>query len=543
MLAALVPAFFVQAAPLCFLDAKQQGSFNIGAAQASISREYQEAPINRDLLIIDYSIPDQTAAGVWAKEYPAALAAGFVDVVELGIYIPEGQLANVALAVEMKGSTGTQRFPVRVGSGWNTTRELVDWQKIGSLSETVLLVQRTGGDNPAAGHIRLDMTFQKLPLWQKLRATLWGRLGGVAAFSLLMSLLVSVIRRKRKVAVKGFIRDVIFGLATVLIATSVLGTYAIGKMNPLNSGWICFYVAAAGVLISLLLKLALAGRPVFAGETLRSALFPGVLAAAASEQVLWQAPDSLSGFFQLSGFGAALFVLIYHVANICRLTMRRKHLGLIGGGIITAAPFIFGLLLAMQAFHNFVIQALLIFAVGEFIANASSMINRERPLFSLKVHRALFVLSVLVTAAPMIADLGSGTAVAALPSLLRPFAIVLATMFSQAPLWGLVYLFTGLILGAMHGNAPSGTVAQDDAIRGMKKGAVFSGVLMGLLQPGRRDSRDEERGGLQRRADGPSSALLRAGSFVVDSAFLQHLTGTAFNAGGHRRLSALQDRD
>jgi len=482
MLAALVPAFFVQAAPLCFLDAKQQGSFNIGAAQASISREYQEAPINRDLLIIDYSIPDQTAAGVWAKEYPAALAAGSVDVVELGIYIPEGQLANVALAVEMKGSTGTQRFPVRVGSGWNTTRELIDWQKIGSLSETVLLVQRTGGDNPASGHIRLDMTFQKLPLWQKLRATLWGRLGGVAAFSLLMAMLVAVIRRKMKVAVKGFARDVMFGLATVLIATSVLGTYAVGKMNPLNSGWICFYVAAAGVLISLLLKLPLAGRPVFAGETLRSALFPGLLAAAASHEALWSAPDSIESFFQLSGFGAALFVLIYHIANLCRLNMRRKHLGILGGGIITAAPFVFGLLLAMQSFHHFAVQALLIFTVGEFIANASSLINRERPLLSLKVHRALFVLSLLVTAAPAIADLGSGSAVASLLPPLRPVAVVLATMFSQAPLWGLVYLFTGLILGAMHGSAPSGTVAQDDAIRGMKKGMVFSGVLMGLLQ-------------------------------------------------------------
>jgi cyclic beta-1,2-glucan synthetase len=477
-----MPAFFVHAASPGFLDARQQGSFNIGAAQASISREFHDAPFQRELLVIDYSIPDQTAAGVWAKEYPAELAAGSVDTVELGIYIPDDAPAGIALAVEIKGSAGTQRFPVRVGPGWSTTRELIDWNKVGALSETVLLIQRTGGDNPASGSIRLDMTFQKLPLWEKLRATLWGRLGGIAVFSLLMFLLVAVIRRKMKVAVKGFSRDVMFGIATVLIATSALGTYAVGKMNPLNSGWICFYVAAAGALISLFLKLPLAGRPVFAGEALRSALFPGLLAAAASHEALWSAPDSLESFFQLSGFGAALFVLIYHVANLCRLTMRRKHLGPVGGGILTAAPFVFGLLLAMQSFHHFAVQALLIFAVGEAIANASSLINRERPLFSLKVHRALFVLSVLVTAAPAIADLGSGSAVAALPGFFRPFAIVLATMFSQAPLWGIVYLFTGLILGAIHGNAPSGTVAQDDAVRGMKKGMVFSGVLMGLLQ-------------------------------------------------------------
>ncbi|MEI8207405.1 MAG: hypothetical protein WCG03_11045, partial [Kiritimatiellales bacterium] len=88
----------------------------------------------------------------------------------------------------------------------------------------------------------------------------------------------------------------------------------------------------------------------------------------------------------------------------------------------------------------------------------------------------------LVTAAPYVADFGSSASIASLPALLRPVVIVLATMVSQAPLWGIVYLFTGLILGAMHGNAPSGTVAQDDAVRGMKKGMVFSGVLMGLLQ-------------------------------------------------------------
>jgi cyclic beta-1,2-glucan synthetase len=135
-----------------------------------------------------------------------------------------------------------------------------------------------------------------------------------------------------------------------------------------------------------------------------------------------------------------------------------------------------------------VVQALLIFCTGEFIANAWSMLHRERLLLSFKIHsdfkihRALFVLSILITLSPMIADLGSGAAVAALPSLLRPFAMILATMFSQAPLWGIVYLFTSLILGAIHGSAPSGTIAQDDALRGMKKGLIFSGVLMGLLQ-------------------------------------------------------------
>ncbi|MCU0857629.1 MAG: hypothetical protein MUC65_04410 [Pontiellaceae bacterium] len=481
-LAVWLQAASIEAAPVLFFDARQQGSFNIGAAQASISREFQKAPFNRDLLVITYSIPGQTAAGVWAKEYPSTLSAGSIDIIQLGIYVPEGQGGDVAFAVEIKGSAGIQRFPVHLSSGWNTVRELIDWNRIGQLNETVLLIQRIGGDDPAVGLLRLDMTFQKLPLWQKLRSTLWGRLGGVAAFSSLLSLLAVILRRKPKTVIQGFARDLMFGVATVLMISSVLCVYAIGRMNPLDSGWLCFYVAAAGAGVSLLLKLTLADRLPSADEILRSAFFPGLLAAAASHETLWQAPDSLTGFFQLSGFGAALFVLIFHIANLYRLTVRRKSLAWIGGGILAASPFVFGLLLALQSFHQFLVQVFLVFICGEFIANASSMIRRERPLLSLKVHRALFVLSILVIAAPYAADFGSGAAVSALPALLRPFVIIPATMISQAPLWGLVYLLTGMILRAMHGSAPSGTVAQDEAIRGMKKGMIFGGVLMGLFQ-------------------------------------------------------------
>ncbi len=482
LLAVWMQAAFAHAASVSFIDARQQGSFNIGAAQASLSRIFAGAPINHDVVAVDYRLPGRTAAGVWAKGYPAGLAKGQTDVIDLGVYLPAAPSGEIATAVEIKGSAGTQRIPVPLQPGWNRVRELLDWNRIGALNETVLVIERTGGADPAVGRVWLDLAFQPLALREKLRATLWGRMGGVAAFSLLLGMLVAVLRRQRRVRVKGFARDLAYGVSAVLITSSAIGTYALGTASPLDSGWLCLCVAGAGALTSLLLTLTLAGRPLFAGEAMRSALFPGLLAAAASREVLWMAPASPESFFQLSGFGAALFVLILHSANIYRLASRKKHLGPIDGAVIVATPFVFGLLLALQTFHQFALQALLIFAVGEFIANAASLINRERPLFSLEVHRALVVLAVLVTVAPHIAALGSGTAAASLPAELRPVVAVIATLLSQGPLWAIVYLLTGLVLGAIRGNRPSGGVAQDDAIRGMKKGMVFGGVLMGLLQ-------------------------------------------------------------
>lgn len=482
LLLAWIQVACAHATSLGIIDAQQQGSFNIGAAQASMSRMFTAEPINRDLLVVDFRLPDRTAAGVWAKEYPAAVAKGKMDVIDLQIYLLEVPSGEIETAIEIKGSAGIQRFPLPLRPGWNKVRELLDWNKIGALNETVLLIQRAGGANPAVGQVWLDLTFKQLSLQERLTATLWGKMGAVAVFSVLLGMLVAMLRWQRHVTVKGFARDLAYGVSTMLIISSVIATYALGTANPLDSGWLCFFVAAAGALTSLLLKLTLVGRPLFAGEAIRSALFPGLLAAAASKELPWTAPDSLAGFFQLSGFGAALFVLILHLANIYLLASRKKHLNPIGGAVIVATPLVFGLLLALQTLHHVALQALLILAVGEFIANASSLINRERWLFSLKLHRALVVLAVLVVIAPDIAALGSGVAAASLPAGMRPFVAVIATMLSQAPLWAIVYLLTGLVLGAIRGSRPSGSVAQDDAIRGMKKGMVFGGVLMGLLQ-------------------------------------------------------------
>lgn len=479
-LAVLVRICCAQATPQAafgFIDAKQQGSFNIGAAQASMARVFDVAS-GRDALVVDYSLPERTAAGIWAKEFPDDMP----DVVCAQLDIPAGPLPGIAVSLEIKGPNGTQRIPLALSPGRSRVRERLDRQLVGRIDEVVAVLSHSGGKNTATGQIRIDLSFAKISVWQKIRSTLWGKAAGVVLFSTLLSLVALAFRRWEKVTVAGFYRDATFGASAVLMVASALGAFGLGRMNGLESGWLCLSVAAAGALAGGLLKITLTARSIKAHEVFRNALLPGLLAAAASRSPVWAAPSAVAGFFNLSGFGAAVFILVYHTANFCQLRLRKKQLGLTGGLIVTLIPFAAGLLLALQSFSMLWVQALLIFISGELVANASSLVHRQRWLTSLKVHRALFVFSLLVTLSPHIADAGSGVFAANLPAALRPLVAVIATMLSQGPLWGLVFMMTGMIVGAVHGAAPSGAVVQDDAIRGFKKGAVFSGVAMALLQ-------------------------------------------------------------
>ena len=58
---------------------------------------------------------------------------------------------------------------------------------------------------------------------------------------------------------------------------------------------------------------------------------------------------------------------------------------------------------------------------------------------------------------------------------------MLTTILSQAGLWAEAYLVTGMLMDAIHGQAPSGDSAFSHPVTGMKKGMVYSGVFMGSL--------------------------------------------------------------
>jgi len=459
----------VHAAPMAsfyFIDAGEQGTFNVGEAHATVERTFEES-VQRDVLSIAYSVSGNAAAGVWSKQYPADLVNGSADQVNVSIGVPEAkQLADIAAKIEIKGTAGIQTLDIPLTAGWSTVSEPIDWSMVGKLNEAVLLIQRVGGEDPAVGTLQLDLAFSSMPAFEKFNNTFIGKLAGVLAVALL-SILIAFIPFK---PVRGIIRDLALGLAVTLIFAVVFGIY--------RSSCFPLCMALAGVAIGALLKLSLVGTSLTKGEAFRNALFTGLLAATASSEPVWQAPSSFLSFIQLSGFGAALFALVYHVANAYRLSAFKKHLGTIGSVVISATPFAFGLLLAVQHAGTLWAQAVLVFAFAAFIANAASLITRQKALADAKVYALFAVLSIAVVVAPLVADLGS----MALPTLVAPFAAVAATMLSQAPLWGLVFLLTGMTIDAMRGGAPAFASAMPTAKGGAVKGAVFSGVLMALLQ-------------------------------------------------------------
>lgn len=437
------------AAPFTLYDAAERGAFNMGDASVELNGS-----------ILEYRIAGNDMAGIWTKDYPAALVAGGADQIEA---LVSGDAECVAARVELKGSVGIQTLDIPLNE---TVKLPIDWSVVGELSEVVVLVQRIGGDDPAVGTLDLDIGFSSMSSIEKINSTLIGKLAGVLLVSLL-AMMVSFIPVK---PLRGFARDIALGLATALIFAVVFGIYR-QVCVPL-----CFSVA--GIAIGALFKNALVGQSLTKGEAFRNALLTGLLASASSSLSVWQAPSSFISFIQLSAFGAALFVAVYHLANAYRLSAFGKHLGTIGACVIAITPFAFGLLLAIQSFGQLWWQALLVFAFAEFVANASTLITCQKALSDVKVHGLLLILSVTVVVAPWIADLGSQ----AMPTGVAPFAAVLATMLSQAPLWGIVFLLTGMTIDAMRGGAPAFASAWPTAKSGALKGVVFSGVLMGLLQ-------------------------------------------------------------
>lgn len=125
---------------------------------------------------------------------------------------------------------------------------------------------------------------------------------------------------------------------------------------------------------------------------------------------------------------------------------------------------------------------LALFLANEVVANFFALVNRRSLVRGWAVHGWLALPALAVMLAPAVADLGSGALIAAQPALIRSAVAVLCTMVSQGALWAQVFLLTGLVLDGMQGGVPDRNMVLGNSKSGMLKGAVYSGILMGLLQ-------------------------------------------------------------
>ncbi|MFH1414975.1 MAG: hypothetical protein ABIH89_02680 [Elusimicrobiota bacterium] len=500
-------------------DASQKGVFNIGMAEGVISTAADQA-IKKDIMRFDYTAPKGTLVGVWTKDYPPGLNAGAANAVNVGVNVPDpGQVQQVMVTVEIKGDKDKQVIPLKLKSGWNSIREAIHWKKIGDLDEIVFVITPVGGTE-APATLYFDIDFFNLSFIE----TAGGKISLVLIFSLLMSLIAvfsgKLFSSRRAVEETGQIDDkkpvpekkgslkwdLLYGTAAVLIAGCALLIYSLGSsvgtMNPVG---VCFRFLLAGLVgavIAELLKYRLTSKHLTPGEVFQNVMFSGLLAASSSSQVLLQAPADWAQVMMKSNITASIAFLIYHAVNASSLASARKHLRAISGGLIVGTPYFFGWLLLLEntsllnvlgnsltgglliscpAILEFLGRLIVVFGFNEAVTNGISLVTSGKPLKIPKAHLVVFLVSLGVVMSPHIADLGSTDSVAALPLLFRSIIAVLTTILAHGGLWGEVYLLTGLTLDSTQRIAPTWATISGHVTTGVKKGMVYSGILMTIL--------------------------------------------------------------
>lgn len=508
-LAGLAGQGHAQNRPIHLTDAAQRGTFSVGAAQATETTVF-DPELDQQVIRLAYALPPGTSAGLWAKEFPAGLVsdnAGLLTI-HAKASAPD-QLAQLSVAVEIKGSGATQRVGLALSPAWNQVEQAVEWSQIGSIGEVVVLVARSGGAGTLAGTLDVALRFEPLPLGRALSTHVEARLAGVFALGAMAGLLLFVAggccgwwQSTTTRAPRGLAGDFFAGGGAVFTSGVALAIFWLGERTGLEIGWTALGMAIAGGALGEWIKFGLTGRHVTPMELVRDMVVTGALAASSSSMALLQNPATWSEVLLLSRTTAAAAALVYHAASAYRLARSGRHLGRIGAMVILAAPYVVGSLLLLEsralveslgaaltagalsawpALLALMGRFLVVLAVNEAVANGLSLLTARSLLRSARAHLLLSGVAAAAVTAPWIADWGSGAAVAAWPVPARVAAVLLATVLSQAGLWAEVYLMTGMVLDAIRGVPPSSGSAYAHPRAGIVKGIVYSGVFMALL--------------------------------------------------------------
>ena len=458
-------------------DAKQSGLFNSGqGGQAAVNRINDPTPVE-GALKLDYTLPRGAGAGVWAKGFPAGFDAEHLDVVNLTIRgVGPDQARRVKASLELKGSSGTQVIPIDLAPESSRSEYPIEWKRIGDLNEVVVAIGQAG-DEPASGSVVLDVRFEQIPWTRKLADSPLARIGGVLAVAGLLALVSALTlgrfgpQQGREAS--GLRRDLVQGIGTVLMAGLALAIFELGGRGESGAGWASMWFAVGGAIVATWWKFGLTGRFLGPAEVFQDALAVGLLAATASPLAILQAPTNWSQATQLSQAvsGVAAFAYLAIVAN--RLATTGRHPGATLGALIVGTPYVVGSLVLLSspgmmqslggvAFGGWAEaqevlgRVIVLFLFNEALAQGLSLATKRKWLTSLAAHLALLLVAAAAVAAPLVADYGSRAPMAGWESWAWLVVAVATTAFSQAGLWGEVYLVTGLLMDAIHGTAPSG---------------------------------------------------------------------------------------
>ena len=395
---------------------------------------------------------------------------------------------QIAAAIEIKGLAGVQRIPLAIQPEWTPIEEAVDWPAIGAFREVVLSVSHTGDGGPATGTILIDGRFEQLSPLRKLGMLPSARLAGVILASLLLALLIGLAAgdgaamagngpsdrgeesrsRSPPHGSRGPERS--WGISSgaagsVFIVLLAMGIFLLGEQRPLDAGWTALGMAVAGAAIAEWWKFGLTGKHLTAARGVpgRAGIRPaGRLREPDGDPpaagILGRAPalepdrrgdrrDPLSRGQRLSDrfFGQASGREV--AAPDRRHSLRRSAawccwnrailLRILGDGLTAGA------LATSPAVAEFVGRVLVVFCFNEAVAAGLGLATEGRLLRSPAAHLAMLAVAIAAVAAPWVAALGSGAAVASWPVAQRWIATVLTTILSQAGLWAEAYLVTG----------------------------------------------------------------------------------------------------
>ncbi len=487
------------------LQAKEKGMFNIGPAVGDVVTEPEESA-KKNVLKFDYSIFNGSIAGVWTKAFPSDIKADVVDAVRFGVKVPDPeQLRQVSVKLEIKGEKAVQVIRIGTEPGWTYSRAAVDWNKIGVLREVVFVVSPMYTDKRIGGILYFDLDFYKLSFLDKyLTFIKVGLTFFVALVFFLFAALLSAVFGQNRAVVRRLNRDLLYGIAAVLITGTAIGIYSLGTINPLITGLTFGFLLMGlmGALIAQLLKSGLTGKYLTPFEVFQNIILTGLLAAASSSQELLQTPSSWTQTLIFANIIAVLVFLIYHISNACSLISHGKHLRAVTGTLIVAIPYLFnwvllvgnaailktfintltvGLLAAWPVIIDTISRFFVVLVFNEVVVNGIGLATSGKTLRTLKAHLWAAFVSFCVVVAPLIADLGSGGAAATLPAAIRAVAAIITTALSYAGLWGEVYLITGMILDGVKRIAPSWETISKNISNGMRKGMAYSAILLSLL--------------------------------------------------------------
>jgi cyclic beta-1,2-glucan synthetase len=482
--------------PIQLTQAAEQGTFNVGAGTANLSRN----PGGQSLRLA-YRLPKGTAAGVWSKAFPDPVGPASVDVVRLDLHLdPSSDPRQVEGSLELKGSTGVQRIPLRLDPAGTLDQQPVNWPAIGALSEVVVALSRVGEAEVASGSIDFAIALDRTPLLDRLATSPPARVAASWLLALLGWLVLGAIRavvppssRPPRPA-SGLARDLVFGVGSVGILAVAVAVFRLGQAEP---GWGCLAVALGGLTLAEWWTFGLSGRHLTPAEAFRDLLVTGLAAASSSPLAILQAPASPAELLALSQTVAAVVVLIHHFMNARSIATTGRHLGPVSASLIAATPYavgsltllepgvmtrVFGALWGGSWSVDILARVALISGFNQLVAAGLGLATGRGLIRSTRAHAWFLGVAVAAVASPWLAAYGSGAGLLAWPAAARPVATVILAMLAEAGLWGEVYLITGLLMDAIHGRAPTSEAASGHVGQGFKKAMIYSGTFLGILQ-------------------------------------------------------------